>query len=64
MAASGSDEELAEAISGMVGGLHRHKPGLVATQIGRVVPEWPNALEYFFRFPETLRVVSAGMIEC
>jgi len=62
MAASDSDEELAEEASGMVGGLHRHNPGPVATQNGRVVPERPNARRLFLGLPEILRVVLTGMI--
>src|SRR5262249_14273975 len=53
----GTDEEVADAASGMVCGLHRHNPGLVATQIGRVVPERQNARRVLLRLPEILRVV-------
>src|SRR5262249_47463867 len=61
MAASGTEEEVAEAATGMVCGLHRRNPGLVATQIGRVVPERPNARRVLHRLPEILRVVFKGM---
>src|SRR5262249_29371129 len=61
MAASGTDEEVAEVATGMVCGLHRRNPGLVATQIGRVVPERPNAGRVLHRLPESFRVVFTGI---
>jgi|SRR6516165_2386333 hypothetical protein len=61
MAASGTDEEVAEAATGMVCGLHRRNLGLVATQIGRVVPERQNAHRVLLRLPEILRVVFTGI---
>ena len=60
MAASGTDEELAEATSGMVGGLHRDNSRPLATQDGRVVPERSNASRLLLRLPEILCFVFHG----
>jgi hypothetical protein len=62
MAAGSTHEELAQEVSGLVGGLHRHNPRPVTTQNGRVVPERPNARRVLLGLPEILRVAFTGMI--
>jgi len=47
--------------SEMVERLHRHDPRAVATQNGRVVPEWLSACRILLRLPQKLRCVFARM---
>ena len=50
-------EELEKKTAWLVGGLYRGDSGLIATQNGRIIPEWGNERRILFGNSEIIRII-------